>query len=511
MIRPLARVVARGGSAPRIALSLASGAALAGSSAALAMPYFNPRIVSSSFGTAPAVATGDIDGDGAIDVVAASTDSAKLSWLRNEGGALPMFVEFTIDDDLASPASVAIANLGGSALLDVVIADAGSSAIMWFEQSPGSPPTWTKRVVSTTVPGAAAVVIADIDGDSDPDLVAAAETSNTVYWFENNGANPPVFTRRTVTSLAVGCSSVAVADLNGDTRRDIVCYNAEVPALFWFENMSPADGASLPPTFTQHVVGGAPTANGKVAIAALNADAFPDVVLATPTGFRWFENNPASPGMFAQRLITFNLAAPSGVATGDVNNDGRTDVALSFDAGKGVAWYENDGTAPTPSFIERIVEANATRHGSVAVVDLDDDEDTDIVAGDLETTVLHWYEQGAPDLAMRRSTFDGGGGTSAAVVDSQTDFVLSGTIGQHDAGGSAGGVFEVRGGFWLAPGVAPCSGDTNGDRVVDFLDLNNVLSDFGVTAPGLAGDVNHDGVCDFIDLNIVLGAFGTSC
>ncbi len=56
-----------------------------------------------------------------------------------------------------------------------------------------------------------------------------------------------------------------------------------------------------------------------------------------------------------------------------------------------------------------------------------------------------------------------------------------------------------------------CPGDTNGDLVVDFLDLNAVLSDFGQTASGLAGDVDDDGDCDFTDLNIVLGAFGTTC
>lgn len=56
--------------------------------------------------------------------------------------------------------------------------------------------------------------------------------------------------------------------------------------------------------------------------------------------------------------------------------------------------------------------------------------------------------------------------------------------------------------------------DTNHDGVVDFLDLNNVLSYFGLPAPpgsaATIGDANTDGVVDFLDLNHVLGAFGTS-
>ncbi len=58
-----------------------------------------------------------------------------------------------------------------------------------------------------------------------------------------------------------------------------------------------------------------------------------------------------------------------------------------------------------------------------------------------------------------------------------------------------------------------CPGDTNGDGVVNFTDLNAVLSAFGMSgAPGFTGgDVNADGVVNFADLNIVLSNFGQSC
>jgi hypothetical protein len=59
--------------------------------------------------------------------------------------------------------------------------------------------------------------------------------------------------------------------------------------------------------------------------------------------------------------------------------------------------------------------------------------------------------------------------------------------------------------------VAACEGDTNGDGVVNFVDLNAVLSDFGLSGSGLAGDVNGDDVVNFTDLNSVLSNFGASC
>lgn len=58
---------------------------------------------------------------------------------------------------------------------------------------------------------------------------------------------------------------------------------------------------------------------------------------------------------------------------------------------------------------------------------------------------------------------------------------------------------------------AQCLADANEDRMVDFLDLNIVLSEYTRTDPWLEGDVNSDGVVDFRDLNIVLSAYGAPC
>ncbi len=66
---------------------------------------------------------------------------------------------------------------------------------------------------------------------------------------------------------------------------------------------------------------------------------------------------------------------------------------------------------------------------------------------------------------------------------------------------------------WHAAVAARLVGDANGDNVVNFADLNIVLSAFGtLTKGGVAGgDVNGDGRVDFVDLNIVLSDFGRAC
>ena len=54
-----------------------------------------------------------------------------------------------------------------------------------------------------------------------------------------------------------------------------------------------------------------------------------------------------------------------------------------------------------------------------------------------------------------------------------------------------------------------CGGDANADGVVNFADLNVVLTNFAQTTD--QGDLNADGVVNFADLNIVLSNFGASC
>jgi len=58
---------------------------------------------------------------------------------------------------------------------------------------------------------------------------------------------------------------------------------------------------------------------------------------------------------------------------------------------------------------------------------------------------------------------------------------------------------------FIPPDTVDVPGDTNGDQVVDIVDLNNVRNNFGGT--GL-GDTNEDGAVDINDLNAVRNNFG---
>ena len=103
------------------------------------------------------------------------------------------------------------------------------------------------------------------------------------------------------------------------------------------------------------------------------------------------------------------------------------------------------------------------------------------------------------DFSISWYTIDGGGGTSSG-----GDFVLSGTIGQHDAGGPmVGGDFSVTGGFWVGAGTGStgcgCAADFNQDGGVDGADVSAFFTDWEA-GTGCA-DTNQDGGIDGSDVD----------
>jgi hypothetical protein len=105
----------------------------------------------------------------------------------------------------------------------------------------------------------------------------------------------------------------------------------------------------------------------------------------------------------------------------------------------------------------------------------------------------------------------GSGSTSTGVYSTQL-FLDPGfgyqieAFGRATAEGTSGVSSELS--FSM---MVVCAGDTNGDNIVNFTDLNTVLAQFGQSGMGLAGDVTGDALVNFADLNKVLANFGNAC
>ena len=113
------------------------------------------------------------------------------------------------------------------------------------------------------------------------------------------------------------------------------------------------------------------------------------------------------------------------------------------------------------------------------------------------------------------NTIDGGGATSTG-----GGYELSGTIGQADAGGHAGGAFDLIGGFWVVAlpvctSFAPVDFDTDCDvdaddfAVFESCDLGPAVPHSGTPTCQMA-DLDDDNDVDGDDFGVFQGCYSGS-
>ncbi len=333
---------------------------------------------------ADSVFAADIDGDGDMDLLSASTDDDKIAWYENDGTPLNGgWANHTISLAANAAEAVFAIDLDGDGDLDVISASRFDDKIAWYEND-GTPAVgaWTEHSISTAVDSANSLFAADLDGDGDIDVLATAATGSSVFWFENNGSQ--TFTLRLVTNAASEAISVAAADIDHDGDMDIISASNGDDKVNWYEN----NGSQ---SFTTRSISTLSNGPQSVFVADIDRDGDLDVAVVsfTDTKLAWYENDGTpSTGAWAPHSVTTALGGPTFVSGGDLDGDGDIDLVVACTDGK-VVLFKNNGTG---TYTSSVVTTAAPSAQSVVAADMDGDGDLDVAAAALSANKIAWYE-----------------------------------------------------------------------------------------------------------------------
>lgn len=272
---------------------------------------------------------GDLNADGLPDLASANeTREGSISILFQRPGAPGSFLSAQNLATASHPNAVAIGRLNADAAMDLAVADLGVSL---FLQDPGAPGNFLPRS-SLGLGSAAGVAIGDLNADGAADVAVVG--GGNVRVLMQDPLAPGTYLPAVVLAAGLQPYDVAIADLNADAAPDLVVANSASNTVSVFLQDATTPGNFL--LATHYAVGRSPI---RVAIGDLNGDGTPDVAVAN-MGFQdgvvsVLLQDPSRPGQFLPAANYVAGFQPSSVAIGDLNTDGRLDLAVAV--GDGVA------------------------------------------------------------------------------------------------------------------------------------------------------------------------------
>lgn len=257
--------------------------------------------------------------------------------------------------------------------------------------------------------------LGDMDGDGFIDIVAGVKKGPNsgdamdIAWWKNPGNEDGNWKHIAFGNTAFDADRIAVADINGDGKKDVVVTEERYPgpdpdaSLYWYEQPS---GPSQQ-RWNRHTVVTQYSLNN-LDVADMDGDGHKDIITAEHKGpelkLQIWKNDGA--GNFTVKVVDRGKESHLGSRVADLNGDGALDiVSIGWDRHQYLHVWRNDGLSSNPSTPERVkwkhlssakgdlASPEVGNQSATLVFDIDKDGKDEIVIAGWGQTSMVWYKK----------------------------------------------------------------------------------------------------------------------
>lgn len=199
---------------------------------------WTPHLIDDTLTLAHGVHVMDWNGDGSDEILTASAQGVNLFESKGRGANLSWKrTLLTAGDQTESyhgASEIDVGKVQGRRFLATIEPWHGDKVVVYPQVKNGFA---NRQVIDSSFKSGHALVCADLDGDGNDEIIAGYRGPGTsLFIYHATGKDGTAWERQTLdTEMAASC--LAIADINGDGRPDIVAIGSSTANVKWYENL----------------------------------------------------------------------------------------------------------------------------------------------------------------------------------------------------------------------------------------------------------------------------------